>query len=187
MAVRRAARTIDSLAEEFASSHGLSKDNAIHIALTEAIARSEEPGINSYKEKSARAVRKVVFRQICLASICANSETRSQMWKELRTTIGGGLFCLTVGFALQAVGVEQFSLEGMVILGVPASVALLYYYSRTLSQRDREEKQRREILAKEIYGLGAVLPENLRFLCDGTADDLDFLVCLQKDEKQEPL
>jgi hypothetical protein len=39
MAIRR---TIDSLAEEFASLRNVSKDNALRIALIEAIARKEE-------------------------------------------------------------------------------------------------------------------------------------------------
>lgn len=40
MAVRR---TLDSLVEKFASMRGVSNDNAIRIALMDAIAREEEP------------------------------------------------------------------------------------------------------------------------------------------------
>lgn len=183
MAVRR---TIESLGAEFAFSRGVSKDSAIRIALTEAIARSKEPEPDFNIEESTNTVRKIVFRQICLAGIGANGKTRSLMWKEMSTPIGFALFYLTVAFALQVVGVEHFSLQATVILVVPVSVAFLYYYrSRTLNQRKLEEEQRRETLTKEIQSLGVSLPDNLEFLCDGTADDLFYLESLQKDEQLE--
>jgi uncharacterized membrane protein len=185
MAVRR---TIDSLTAEVASSRGVSKDNAIRIALTEALAHSKEPEPDSNIDASADIIRKIVFRQICLASIAANGYTRSQMWEEMVSPIGFALFYLTVAFALQEVGVERFSLQAMVILLVPIGVALLYYYhSRTLNPRKREEEQRCEKLKKEIQSLGVCLPDNLEFLCDGTADDSSYIESLQEDEQQEAL
>jgi hypothetical protein len=168
MAVRR---TINSLAEEFAFSQGVSMDNAIRIALAEAIARSKEPEPDSDIEETASTIRKIVLNQICLASIEANGYTRHQMWEEMGTPIGFALFYLTVAFALQVVGVERFSVLAMVILVIPIGVALLYYYyTRTLNHRKREEEQRREKLKKEIQSLGMSLPDSLQFLCEDTDD-----------------
>jgi hypothetical protein len=171
------------LAADLASLRGVSKDAAIYVALSEAIARSEEPKPDSKTFNAAGLIRKIVFRQICLARIGANDETRSQMWKEMYTPVGFGLFYLAIAFGLQVIGVEHYSLQSMVILVVPAGVALLYYYhSRTLNQRKCEEKKSREILTEEIRRIGRGLPDNLGFLCDGAADNLIYLDSLQKDE-----
>lgn len=173
-------RSIDSLVEEFASLRGVSKDSAIRIALTEAIARDEEP--NSEINETASTIRKIVLNQICLARIGANGYTRAQMWEEMDTPIGFALFYLFVASGLQEVGVEHFSLQAMVILVVPMGVALLYYYyTRTLNKRKSEEEQRREKLEREIHILGGSLPDSLEFLCEGTADDFSYIVSLEEE------
>lgn len=172
MAVRR---TIDSLAKEYASLRGVSADNAVRIALAEAIQReddSEDPEI----DKVARAVRAVVARQITIAHFRAEEDTRTRISETMVPPIVLGLLWLTGAAFI------RLRLQAVVLATVLIGAASIYYSYRSLRKGKLEAERVRATLRSEITELGASLPGSLEFLVEGTAENDSFWLTQQDDD-----
>jgi hypothetical protein len=151
MAVRR---TIDSLVEDFASMRGVSKDNAVYIALTDAIAREEEP-------EFLPVAKEIVMRRVWIAYMDGQDNGSNKVFEEI--AIACVMLTLFLILGLFAPGM-RVGLIGFVII---VSVVSLYSYFRITERRKEERSKSREAIINDIAEMKNDLPTGLEFLTGG--------------------
>jgi hypothetical protein len=151
-------RTIDSLVEEFASMRGVSNDNAIRIALMEAIAREEEPEL---EPEVWPVAKEIMMRRVWVAYMDGQDSGSSNVFND----IASACFVLTpiLILGLFSRGVR----EGCVGLVIIVGVVSLYYYHRSMEKSKEERSKGRVTINKDIVEMKNKLPDGLEFLADG--------------------
>lgn len=150
-------RTIDSLVEEFASMRGVSNDNAIRIALMEAIEREEEEA----EPDIPPVAKEIVMRRVWIAYTEGQDSGSGKVFEDM----AGPCVMLTIFLilGLLARGVR----EGIIGVVVIASLVSLYYYHRSAEKTKLEHAKSRKAINEDIARMKRNLPSGLRFLADG--------------------
>ena len=151
-------RTLDSLAEEFATMRGVSNDNAIRIALMEAIAREEEPEL---EPEVWPVAREIMMRRVWVAYMDGQDSGSTKVFED----IAGPCVILTLILILGLFsrGVRAGSILLVVIVGIVS----LYYYWRSIEKTKQERSRGRETINKGVAKMKHTLPDGLEFLADG--------------------
>lgn len=87
-------RTLDSLVEEFASMRGVSNDNAIRIALMDAIAREEEPEL---EPEVWPVVRDIMKRRVWVAYMDGQDNGSKTVFEDIASACVILTFILILG------------------------------------------------------------------------------------------
>jgi hypothetical protein len=148
-------RTIDSLAEEFASIRGVDNDNAIRIALMEAIEREEEPDFDSEVISVAETIMK---RRVWIAYTEGRDSGSHQVREEMGIPCVGLMFFLIFGLFSPA------NRMGMLSFATFTSIILLGFYYRSVEKSKKERSKYREMVNEEIAKMKDELPDALEFL-----------------------
>jgi hypothetical protein len=149
-------RTIDSLVEEFASIRGVSNDNAVRIALMEAIAREEEP-----EPEISPVAKEIMMRRVWIAYMEGQDGGSHKVLEDM--TVPCVFSTLVLILSLFAPGV-RFGFVGVAII---VSTLSLYYFHRSIEKSKDEHSKNREALYDDIAEMEKKVPSGLEFLADG--------------------
>ena len=159
MAVRR---SIDSLTRQFAEMRGVSLDNAVRIALIEALAREQETAQEDEEGESHESLIEAIdARRLAIAGSFAEEAGLDRIGSETLPPMGLAIVWLTAAiFAAFFIRPLLAAIIGIILL----FAVFAYLTSRSIDKRCESGRKMREALALEIKELGKRLPNRLTFL-----------------------
>ena len=161
MAVRK---TVDYLTQQFAETRGVSPDNAVRIALMEALAREQERAEEDEEVASHESLIEAIdARRLVIAGIFAEEAGLDRIGSEVLPPMALAIVWLVAAvFAAFFVRPLLFAMIGIILL----FVVFAYLTSRSVEKRCESGRHMREALALEIKELGKRLPNRLSFLAN---------------------
>ena len=151
-------RTLDSLVEEFASMRGVSNDNAIRIALMDAIAREEEPDL---EPEVWPVVREIMRRRVWVAYMDGQNSGSKKVFDDIASACVILTLILILGLFFRG---ER---GGSMLLVIIVGIVSLYSYWRSIEKTKHERSRGREAINKGVAEMKTKLPDGLEFLADG--------------------
>lgn len=148
MAVRR---TIGSLTLEFAEMRGVSPDNAVRIALIEALEKEQERAKDEEEDAShASTVRAIDVRRLAIAGSLAEEAGLDRIGSETLPPMALAIvWLIAAAFAAFVVRPLLLAIIGIILL----FLLFTYLTSRSVGKRRESGRQMREALSLEIEEL----------------------------------
>jgi hypothetical protein len=182
MAVRR---SLTSLTEEFASMRGVSTDNAVRIALIEAISREEDsvatPGVSETSSIAPEAVpvaEEIVMRRVSIAYMDGQDNESRKIYENLVV-----LSFFLIPPLVWDLFISDRGLHFAVLFPVIAIYIVLgYFYHRGVTESTKMRSKGREKINNDIAGMKSELPRGLEFLAHGPT----FMDVLLSSTESEP-
>lgn len=159
MAVRK---TIDHLTQQFAEIRGISPDNAVRVALMEALEREQESAeLDEEVAAQESLIEAIDARRLVIAGIFAEEAGLDRIGSAVLPPFVFAIWWLVVA-VLSAFFVRPllFAMIDMILL----FALFAYLTSRSVKKRRESGRQMRKALTVEIRELAKKLPDRLSFL-----------------------
>jgi len=137
---------------------GVSNDNALRIALIEAIAREEEPEL---VPEVVPVARKIVMQRVWIASLDGQDSGSRMVFEETAAPCVILTLLLLLGLFFPGV---RLGVMGLVTI---VSILSLYFYWRSGAKSTRARSKDRETINRDIAAMKNELPDGLEFLLGG--------------------
>lgn len=163
MAVRR---SIDHLVQRFAEIRGVEPDQAVRIAVTEALER-EQQGVEDPEEKESQAaiIEEIDAMRLAIAESSGEDQAAGKLWRDVWPPV------VSIMFLILCDSFMDKPLQASLIAIILICFVLLCFYWNSLIKQSKTRKEFRKSLTLGIEELAKELPYELRFLANSAGEN----------------